>query len=98
MSPERFDHLLTLVGPLIAKKPCRSRDPISPAERLMLTLCLLATGDSQQSQSFVFQIGRGTISRMLRETCDGIWEALNETYICPPKSTKDWVEIGKEFE
>ena len=35
---------------------------------------------------------------MLRETCDGIWEALNETYICPPKSTKDWVEIGKEFE
>ena len=41
MSPERFDHLLTLVGPLIAKKPCRLRDPISPAERLMLTDPLL---------------------------------------------------------
>lgn len=98
MSPERFEHLLTLVGPLIAKQPCRSRKPISPAERLMLTIRFLATGDSQQSQSFSFRIGRGTISRILRETCDGIWEALNKIYVCPPKTTKEWVGIGKEFE
>ena len=98
MTPERFEHLLTLVGPLIAKQPCRSRNPISPAERLMLTIRFFATGGLQQSQSFSFRIGRGTISRMLRETRDGIWEALSETYDCPPKSTKEWVGIGKGFE
>ena len=36
MSPERFEHLLTLVGPLIVKKPCRSRKTISEAERWSL--------------------------------------------------------------
>ena len=49
MSPERFENLLTLVGPFIAKKPYRSRSSISEAERLMVTLRYLATGDSQQS-------------------------------------------------
>ena len=38
MSPERLEHLLTLVAPYIQKKACRSRDPISPAERLVVTL------------------------------------------------------------
>ena len=98
MSPERFEHLLTLVGPHIAKKPCRSRNPISPSERLILTIRYLATGDSQQSQSFSFRIGRGTISKLIRETCDGIWEALSKTYLSPPNSTEEWIRIGKEFE
>ena len=72
MSPERFEDLLTLVGPFIEKKPCRSRSSISEAERLMVTLRYLATGDSQQSLSFLFRIGRSTISNLLRETCEAI--------------------------
>ena len=32
VSPERFKHLLASVGPLLKKKPCRSRQPISDAE------------------------------------------------------------------
>ncbi len=35
---------------------------------------------------------------MLPETCDGIWEALKKTYVCPLPSTKEWIGIGKEFE
>ena len=47
MSPERVEHLISLVGPFVSKKQCRSRDVISPAERIALTLRYLATGDSQ---------------------------------------------------
>ena len=56
MSPERFEHLLRLVAPLISKKKTKLRIPIGPAERLYLTLRYLASGDSQQSQSFHFRI------------------------------------------
>ena len=98
MSPERFEHLLALVGPLIKKKPCRSRQPISDAERLMLTLRFLATGDSQQSHSFSFRIGRATVSNILRETTEAIWHALNKKYLIPPTETQDWIRIAEEFE
>jgi len=69
MSPERFDHLLSLVEPDIAKNQTNFREPISAAERLCLTIRYLATGDSQQSLSFAFRIGRSTVSGIIRETC-----------------------------
>ena len=98
MSPERFEDLLTLVGPFIAKKPCRSRNSISEAERLMVTLRYLATGDSQKSHSFLFRIGKSTISNLLRETCEAIWHALKEKYLNVQSTTSDWLRIAKEFE
>lgn len=96
MSPERFEDLLTLVGPFIAKKPCRSMN--SEAERLMVTLRYLATGDSQHSHSFLVCIGKSTISNLLRETCEAIWLALKEKYLNVPSTTSDWLRIAKEFE
>ena len=98
MSPERFDHLLSLVGPLISKLATRFRNPISPSERLAVTLCHLATGDSQQSQSFDFRIGKSTVSNIIRETCDGICQALLEKYLTAPESTEDWLRIAEGFQ
>ena len=98
MSPERFEHLLRLVAPYIVKKMCRTREHISPEERLTLTLRHLATGDSQQSMSFSFRVGRSTVSACVRETCDGIWNALKDEYLRAPSSTENWTNIANEFE
>ena len=98
MSPERFDHLLSLVGPLISKLATRFRNPISPSERLAVTLHYLATGDSQQSQSFDFGIGKSTVSNIIRETCDGICQALLEKYLTGPESTENWLRIAEGFQ
>ena len=38
MTPERFEHLLSLVGPLVTKVNTKMRQAISAAERLTLTL------------------------------------------------------------
>ncbi|KAL9977992.1 hypothetical protein ACROYT_G015463 [Oculina patagonica] len=97
MSPERFEHLLTLVAPYIQKKACRSCDPISPAERLVVTLRYLATGDSQQSQSFNFRIGKSTICHIIQETCIGIWNALSDVYLKSPSNSSDWEDIANEI-
>lgn len=97
MSPECFEDLLTLVNLFIAKKPCRLRNSISEAQRLMVTLRYLATGDFQQSHSCLFRIGKSTISNLLRETCEAIWHALKEKYLNVPSTMSDWLRIAKEF-
>ena len=98
MSPERFEHLVNCVGPFITKGPCRSLEPISAGERLLVTLRYLATGDSQQSHAFYFRIGRTTISNILRETCEAIWKALNKQYVKVPTTTNEWIEVANGFD
>ncbi|CAB4042367.1 Hypothetical predicted protein, partial [Paramuricea clavata] len=51
-------------------------EPISPAERLPLTIRFLASGSSQTSMSFTYRVGRTTVSNIIRETCCALWEAL----------------------
>ena len=69
------------VGPLITQKSTRLWLPISAAERLALTFCYLATGDSQQSQLCHFQIGTSTLSAIIWETCDANWTQLCHAYL-----------------
>ena len=97
MTPERFEHLLHPVAPYIQKKLCRSRVPIPPSERLVITLRYLATGDSQQSQAFNFSVGRSTTCNIIHSTCLGIWEALAATYLKDPTSAADWKAIATEM-
>ncbi|CAH3124308.1 unnamed protein product [Pocillopora meandrina] len=80
MTPERFEHLLSLVGPRITKTNTRMREAISAAERLILTLRYLASGDDQQSLSFSYRIRRTTVSHIIKETLYAIWLALKDKY------------------
>ena len=98
MSPERLEHLLNLIGPYMKTRTCRSRAPISIKERLVLTLRYLATGDSQQSQSFNFRIGRSTVCVITREMSAVMWEALNNIYLNFPKTQEDFKKAAEEFQ
>lgn len=97
MTPERFEHLLSLVGPLITKTNTRMREAISVAERLTLTLRYLASGDDQQSLSFSYRIGR-TVSHIIQEILNAIWLALKDKFVSPPQSASDWKNISRDFE
>ena len=102
MSPERFDALLGLVEPLISKQRTNFREPISAAERLSVTLRSLATGESQQSLSISFRIGRATVSKVVCETSEAIYseaiyKVLSPINLAPP-SIDGWVKIAQEFE
>ena len=74
------------------------RKAISAGERLAVTLCFLATGESQQSFSFAYLIGKSTLNRIIRETCDAIFEALAGEYLHPPSSTEEWENIARDFQ
>ena len=98
MSPERMENLLTMLGPFLVKKNCRSREPTSPAQRLVITLRYLATGYSRQSQSYNFRVGKSTVCNIIRDTCKGLLLALNERYLSAPKTKNDWKRIANDFE
>ena len=98
MSPERLEHLLTLIGPLLAKKTCRSREIISPSERLVITLRYLATGHSQQSHAFNFRVGKATACNIIRDTCKALSIALHNTYLNAPETKEDWKKVARGFE
>ena len=98
MSPERFDHLLGLVENSITKEDTNFRKAISAGERLTVTLRFLASGESQQSLSFAYLIGKSTLSRIIRETYDAIFEALAGEYLHPPSSTEEWENIARDFQ
>ena len=74
MSPEQFDHLLSLIRPNIEKehKVC---SPILAEERLAGTFRYLASGDSKQSISYQYKMGKSTINGIIDEVCDTIWES-----------------------
>nr|XP_012559876.1 uncharacterized protein LOC105846060 [Hydra vulgaris] len=98
MSPERYEHLLSMVAPSITKKPCRSRQTISPSERLTVTLRYLATGDSQLTQAFYFRLGRTTVCNIINETTKAIWDVLKPCYLKAPSTLNEWEELANQFE
>ena len=66
MSVEDFEIVLQNINDLISPEEVQGgHRPISPDERLALTLKYLATGESFRSLSFQFRISRVAVSRLL---------------------------------
>ena len=95
--PHKANLILSLVSPLISRQTTKLREPISAAERLAITLRFLASGNSQQSMSFSYRVGRQTVSSIIKETCHAIWQVLNEKYLSAPKLPEDWKNIAEQF-
>ena len=97
MSPERFSHLLSLVGPSISHEITKLRKPISAGERLAITLRYLVTGDSMQTISFSYRVGHSTVCGIIDDTCDALWDVLATEYLRRPMSPKEWKLVSQEY-
>ncbi|RUM45877.1 MAG: hypothetical protein DSY80_02855 [Desulfocapsa sp.] len=73
MNGNSFDELLAMVTPLIEKQKTIMRDPISPSERLSVTLRYLATGNSFEDLKFSSAVSPGKI---VIETCEALITCL----------------------
>ena len=98
MSPQRFNHLLSLVGPTITHQTTDFCKPISAGERLAITLWYLVTGDSMQTISFSYRIGHSTVCGIIDSTCHAIWNVLYQEYLRRPSSQKEWKQVNADFE
>ena len=98
MSPQRLEHLLKMVGPVIQKEDSTFRKSISAEQRLVITLRFLATGVAQQSLSFEYRGGKSTVCNIISETSKAIYECLKEEYLKAPSKKEEWLSISKDFE
>jgi hypothetical protein len=96
MPHQLFEALLALVGPIIDKQYV-IREPISPNIRLQITLRYLASGDSMKSLSYAFRVGHDTISKIISETCEAIWNCLKDSVFLKDNQ-ESWKAIADEFE
>ena len=97
MSPVMFDDLLRRVGPVITRKTTQLRSPVSPGERLAVTLRYLVTGDSMHTISFSYHLGHATVCCIIYDTCQALWDVLSAEFLQPPQSSEEWKRISDGF-
>ena len=73
-----FQYILNVVGPKIPKKRYQLQKSNIPFQTTCLAIHYLAYGNSQHDLSFTYCIGRSTVSVIIRETCEAIWDSLSE--------------------
>ncbi|XP_034834262.2 uncharacterized protein [Maniola hyperantus] len=96
MSPGSFEDLHNLLKPHITKQNTRFREAISSRERLALTLRFLTTGDCYKTLSFSYRIGNSTVSKIVTEVCQEIWNVLQPLAI-PQPTQEMWLNIAEDF-
>ncbi|XP_055846086.1 uncharacterized protein LOC129912029 isoform X2 [Episyrphus balteatus] len=94
MHPAMFDELLNLVSPFMIKTSIR--EPILPECRLALFLHYLSQGESFPSLALSFKLGKETIRKIILETSEILWRALQPTFMSEPDS-HDYEVIREDF-
>ncbi|KAL3248529.1 hypothetical protein MRX96_056437 [Rhipicephalus microplus] len=87
MTKASFDKLLSLVYHRLVHPPTHRR-PISPAERLAVTLRFLATGGSMEDIALSFRMHASTVARILKETLPAIWDCLRPLVLARPSTQR----------
>lgn len=81
MDATAYNRLLELVTPYIRKDDTCMRKAISPHERLSATLRFLATGRSYKDLEFTTIVSKSSLSRLIPETCNAIYQVLKKDYL-----------------
>ncbi|CAH1997306.1 unnamed protein product [Acanthoscelides obtectus] len=98
MDEDSFKFIASKISPLISKQNTHLRNCISVEERLMVTLRFLATGESYRSLQYSSRIPQCTLSGIIPETCEAIYQALKGDFLKVPRTEKEWLDIAKDFE
>ena len=98
MTPNRFEHLFTIVGHRIEKRTTRSWIPTSTPQRLTLAIHYLATGESQQPLGLNYCIGKSTVYQIVLETALAKYNCLKDPYMKTSSSKEEQLNILVGFE
>ena len=77
MTSTKFEELFGYFGPSLVND-AQKREPIGPAGRLCVTLRFLVTGDAQTTLASSYRISKTSVSRIIKDTWDALWNVLFE--------------------
>lgn len=98
MEQQTFNSLVCLLKPSLQRQDTVMREAIPVGERLAITLRYLATGHTFRSLEYVFRVSRHSISRIVIETCEALYNALQPNYLKVPSTEEEWNNIATRFE
>jgi hypothetical protein len=73
-----FDELLKMVTPRIEKRNTTMRDAIPQSQRLSVTLCYLAAGNTFEDLKFTSAISPQSVGIIVMETCTTLVHSLKD--------------------
>lgn len=98
MDIDTFDYILCQIQGSLFKRPSNFiKTPLSPAEKLVITLRCFGTGLSFNALAFSFRVGRSTVANIIYETCVAIWSTMQESHLGTP-TKGDFYRIAHDFE
>lgn len=65
---------------------------------LILYSRFLATGDSMDSATYSYLVGKSTATSIVGETCRAIWDCLHDEVLPSSLTTDQWLQKANEFE
>ena len=100
MNYESFKEILAFIEPHITPKQSgvMGAQSISPAERFVLTIRFLATGETFCSLSLQFRVSERTISYIVEEVTKAIAEYIGKEYVKVPSNSNEWLRIAEAFQ
>lgn len=90
----QFDYLLEILLPYLTKASIR--EPVSPTERLFVTLRYLGSGIELKNISESFRLGATTVAEIVVETATAICEQL-KNYLRFPRTKESWKKIADVY-
>lgn len=95
MNPEGFDFISEQISPLIQGKDGNMRKCLEPGLKLAVMLHHLAERVSHWCIADHCRLGRSTVSNIIQQTCDVLWQTLQPVYLKPPTGPRDWNDIAE---
>nr|CAH7717953.1 unnamed protein product [Callosobruchus chinensis] len=92
-----FDYLLEKVSSRIRKKDTSMRRAITPKERLIINSSAQTAGDSYRSLMYLFRVPANTISLIIPEVCQAIYDVLKDEFLKMPTIEANWDNIADDF-
>ncbi|XP_066983822.1 uncharacterized protein [Macrobrachium rosenbergii] len=97
MDINSFYTLVSKVEGYIQRQETNMRQSISPAAHVEATLRYLATGCCYTSLQYSTRISKQSLSIIIPETCDAIYEALKDDYMKVPTTPEEWMRVAQGF-
>ena len=70
------------------------RKPITPEEKIAITLRFLGTVEPFHSFMYQFWVHRVTIGKFVPVVCKAVYHCLNDEYLKIPSTTEEWAHMA----
>ena len=94
LSPQMLLDLVERLTPRLRKEDTWYSDSLEAGLKVAITLWHLATEDIYKYLMYLFYVPHNTISILVRDVCQAIWDEYDDEVVSNPTTAEGWKEIA----